>query len=106
MTQVMVRYRVKPEHAADNEQLVCAVYDELQRTEPSGIPLRDVPARRRVMFVHLSCTESDDGQTPLAKLESFQRFQDNIGDRYEEPPLGTWLRETGSYRLFSGQGKS
>jgi len=36
MTRVLVRYKVKPEHAAENERLVRAVYDELRRTEPGG----------------------------------------------------------------------
>jgi len=37
MRQLMVRYRVKPDQAATNEQLVRAVYSELHRTEPSGL---------------------------------------------------------------------
>lgn len=36
MRQVMVRYKVKPDRAAKNEELVRAVYDELARTEPAG----------------------------------------------------------------------
>ncbi len=40
MTQVLVRYKIKPEHAAENERLVRAVYDELQRTEPEGSTTR------------------------------------------------------------------
>jgi hypothetical protein len=106
VTQVMVRYRVKPEHAADNEQLVRAVYDDLQRAEPSQFRYATFQRDDAVTLAHLSSTESDDGQTPLAKLESFQRFQDNIGDRCDEPPVVTRLREIGSYQLFGGQGKS
>ena len=33
MRQVMVRYRVKPGRAAENEELVRAVYEELHRTQ-------------------------------------------------------------------------
>ena len=36
MESVMVRYKVKPDQAATNEELVRAVYDELHRTEPLG----------------------------------------------------------------------
>ena len=57
-------------------------------------------------FVHLASTESHDGQTPLAKLEAFRRFQENIHDRCDEPPVVTQLREIGSYHLFGGQGRS
>ena len=37
MTQVMVRYKVKPERVDENEPLVRAVYDEIRRTEPAGL---------------------------------------------------------------------
>jgi len=33
----MVRYRVKPERAAENVELVRAVYDELHETRPEGL---------------------------------------------------------------------
>jgi hypothetical protein len=33
----MVRYKVKPDGAAENEELVRAFYDELRRTEPAGL---------------------------------------------------------------------
>ena len=47
MRRVMVRYKVKPDRVAENEALVRAVYDELQRTAARRASLRDVPARRR-----------------------------------------------------------
>jgi hypothetical protein len=73
MTRVLVRYKVKPEHAAENERLVRAVYDELQRTEPKGFHYATLQLDDGVTFVHLASTESGDGQTPLAKLEAFRR---------------------------------
>jgi hypothetical protein len=33
----MVRYKVKPDQAANNEQLIRAVFEELQITQPDGI---------------------------------------------------------------------
>jgi hypothetical protein len=36
MRQVTVRYKVKPDQAARNEELVRAVYDELRRVGPDG----------------------------------------------------------------------
>jgi hypothetical protein len=100
MRQVMVRYKVKPEHAAENEQLVRAVYDELERSQPSGFRYATFQLDDGVTFVHLSSTQAADGQTPLEKLEAFQRFQDNIGDRCDEPPVVSRVREIGSYHLF------
>jgi hypothetical protein len=37
MRQVMVRHKVKPERVAENEQLVCEAYEELDRTRPDGL---------------------------------------------------------------------
>lgn len=42
MTRVMVRYKVKPDQAARNEELVRAVYEELRVAEPAG-PAGDAP---------------------------------------------------------------
>jgi hypothetical protein len=100
MRQVLVRYQVKPEHAAENEQLVRAVYDELERNEPHGFHYATFQLDDGVTFVHLASTQADDGQTPLEQLEAFQRFQENIGDRCDELPVVTRLREIGSYHLF------
>ena len=36
MRRVMVRYRVKPDQAAANEQLVRDVYEELAQLRPDG----------------------------------------------------------------------
>jgi hypothetical protein len=106
MTRVLVCYKVKREHAAENERLVRAVYDELQRTEPKGFHYATFQLDDGVTFVHLASTESHDGQTPLAKLDAFRQFQENISDRCDEAPVATLLREIGSYHLFGGQGKS
>jgi hypothetical protein len=51
-----------------------------------------------VSFVHLAI-QTEDGQTPLAKLDAFQRFQENVRDRCDEPPAVTDLHTIGSYRL-------
>jgi L-rhamnose mutarotase len=106
MTQVLVRYKIKPEHAAENERLVRAVYDELQRTEPGGFHYATFQLDDGVTFVHLASTDSDDGQNPLSELEAFRQFQENISDRCDEAPVVIQLREIGSYHLFGGQGKS
>ena len=54
MRQVMVRYKVKPERAAENEELVRAVYDELHRTEPAGLRYATFQLDDGVSFVHLA----------------------------------------------------
>ena len=102
MKQVMVRFRVKPERAAENEELVRAVYAELHETKPTGLRYATFRLEDGVSFVHLASHDSEDGQSPLSELEAFQRFQENIADRCEEGPVVSSLREIGSYRFLGG----
>jgi hypothetical protein len=100
MRHVMVRYRVKPDRAAQNEELVRAVYDELQRTEPAGLRYATFQLDDGVSFVHLASTETDDGHSPLSQVKAFRRFQEDIDDRCDEAPVVSELREIGSFHVF------
>ncbi len=100
MKQVMVRYKVKPERAQENEELVRAVYDELQRNAPAGLRYATFQLEDGVSFVHIAQTE--DGQNPLTEVSAFREFQKEVGERCEEPPVVAELREVGSYRFFGG----
>jgi hypothetical protein len=100
MRQVMVRYKVKPDRAAENEALVRAVYEELDRTEPVGLHYATFQLDDGVSFVHLASIEAEDGPNPLAAVTAFRRFQKEIDDRCDEGPVTTELREIGSFRLF------
>jgi hypothetical protein len=97
MRQVMVRYRVKPERAAENEALVRDVYAELARTEPAGLRYATFELGDGVSFVHLASVATEDGSNPLAQVEAFKRFQENVGERCDEAPVLTELREIGSF---------
>jgi quinol monooxygenase YgiN len=103
MTHVIVRYKVKPERAAENEELVRAVYAELQQTKPTGLRYATFVLDDGVSFVHLAAHDRADGGNPLSEVQAFQRFQENIADRCEERPVVTPLREIGSYRLFDDE---
>jgi hypothetical protein len=96
MAHVMVRYKVKPDRAEENEALVRAVYDELQRTAPAGLEYATFVLEDGVSFVHMATHDGDDN--PLTRVAAFQRFQEHIRDRCEEPPVVSRPREVGSYR--------
>jgi hypothetical protein len=100
MRQVMVRYKVKPDRAAENEELVRAVYDELWRSQPAGLRYATFQLDDGVSFVHLASIETEDGHSPLSEVKAFKQFQESIGDRCDEPPVAMELREIGSFRLF------
>jgi hypothetical protein len=96
MRQVMVRYKVKPERVTENEELVRAVYAELKGAGPDGFQYATFKLDDGVSFVHLAMSE---GESPLPDLEAFRRFQANIEERCDEPPVVTALTEIGSFRV-------
>ena len=96
MRQVMVRYKVKPDRVEENEQLVRAVYDELAATGPAGLRYATFRLDDGVSFVHMASVEGE--RNPLAESEAFARFQADVRDRCEEPPVVTELHEVGAYR--------
>ena len=54
MSRTLVRYRVKPEEAARNEELVRRVYEELHCTTPAGLRYATFALEDGVSFVHLA----------------------------------------------------
>ncbi len=100
MKQVIVRYKVKPERAAENEELVRAVYDELHETKPTGLRYATFQLDDGVSFVHVASTEAADGSSPLSEVQAFKHFQENIEERCEESPVVSAVREIGSYRFL------
>ena len=97
MRRVMVRYKVKPDHVAENEQLVRNVYDELARVKPEGFHYGTFKLEDGVTFVHLAVHDTD--HNPLTEVEAFQRFQADIRSRCDEPPAVATIEEVGSYRF-------
>jgi hypothetical protein len=98
MRQVIVRYKVKPGRAEENEALVRAVYEELRDVAPAGLRYATFRLEDGVSFVHVSATDGESN--PLSEVSAFRRFQENIRERCDEPPVVTQLHEVGSYRFF------
>ena len=97
MSKVMVRYKVKPERVAENEQLVRAVYEELNRTQPDGLRYATFRLEDGVSFVHIAFEEDDTNGLP--EVEAFRAFTREIDDRCDEQPVVTVLDEIGSFRF-------
>jgi hypothetical protein len=100
MPYVMVRYRVHPDRVPENEQLVRAVYEELAASQPDGLHYATFKLPDGVTFIHLA---QHDEPNPLSTSAAFQRFQEGIKARCDEPPAVTQLDEVGSYRLFGAE---
>jgi hypothetical protein len=96
MSNVMVRYTVKPECAEENAELVRAVYEELARERPDGLRYATFVLEDGVTFVHVA---SHGDQNPLPEVKAFQEFTRAIGQRCTVAPVVSQLREVGSYRF-------
>lgn len=100
MRRVMVKYKVKPERAAENERYIQAVFAQLERDRPAGIRYASFKLDDGLGFVHLASIEAADGGNPLLALEAFKAFTAQIKDRCDEPPVTTPLHELGAYGVF------
>ena len=99
MKRVVVRYRVKPERASENVELVRAVYDELHETRPEGLRYATLKLDDGVSFVHLA-EHDEDVPNQLTPLASFKRFQEGIAERCDDPPVVSEVSTIGAFRLL------
>jgi hypothetical protein len=97
---VLVRYKVKPGRVAENEELVRAVYEELEQTRPDGLSYVTFKLDDGVSFMHVAVTA--DGSDPLPQVAAFRRFREGVAERCDEQPVVTTLSAIGSFRLFGG----
>jgi hypothetical protein len=102
MKRVMVKYKIKPDRAAENERYIQAVFAQLERDRPAGLRYASFKLDDGLGFVHIASLEAADGGNPLLALEAFQAFTAQIKDRCDEPPVTIPLNEIGSYRFFAG----
>ncbi len=100
MKRVMVRYKVKADRAAENEDYIRKVFEELKQTGPEGLRYASFKQDDGLSFVHIVSIETEQGHNPLAESPAFKAFQAEIKDRCQEPPVAVELNEVGSYRFF------
>lgn len=94
MTRKMVRYEVRPEAAARNEELIREVFAELYGLDLDGFRYEVFVLQDGVSVVHL--VEHPDGANPLPELESFKRYSAEVRERLVAEPVFDELREVGS----------
>lgn len=97
MRQVIVRYKLKPEHVDENREMVRRVFDELTRRAPAGIAYGAFALGDAVNWVHIAFVAGDTN--PLLALEAFKEYGARIADRCEEPPVVSDLTCVGTYGL-------
>jgi hypothetical protein len=99
MRATMVRYQTKPERADENQELVEAVFADLERRQPDGFTYKVFRLEDGVSFVHV-VVEHDDVDEPdsLQDVPAFQAFVQDIGDRCDVPPVAMGATVVGGYR--------
>jgi hypothetical protein len=96
----MVRYRVKPDRASENERYIRKVFEALEREKTVGVRYASFKLDDGVSFVHIAMTEATNGGNPLTTLPEFKAFSADIAERCDELPVTTALTEVGSYNAF------
>lgn len=100
MGSSMVRYKVRPDRADENETLVKAVYAQLAREMPEGLHYATFRLPDGVSFMHI-VVETDQPGRILGDVAAFKAFTADIESRCDEPPVVTELTLVGSYRVAS-----
>jgi hypothetical protein len=100
MGSSMIRYKVRPDRADENETLVKAVYVQLARERPEGLHYATFKLPDGVSFMHV-VFESDQPGRILNDVAAFKAFVKDIEDRCEEPPVATELTIVGLYAVGS-----
>jgi hypothetical protein len=96
----MVRYKVRPDRADENEALVRAVYEQLARERPEGLHYATFKLPDGVSFMHI-VIETDEPGRILGAASAFRAFTADIESRCEEPPVVTELTIVGSFGVGS-----
>ena len=100
MQTTIVQYTVKADRADENREYVRGVFEELDANRPDGLRYVSFNLDDGLTFVHVAVVETEDGENPLPKTQSFQNFIKDIQDRCEIPPAASAANIVGSYRLF------
>jgi hypothetical protein len=100
MKRTLIRYKTRPESAAENAELVAAVFAELKAAQPEGVRYLTLRLEDDT-FIHFVETSAEDGSSAIPKLTAFQAFQSGIRERCAEPPLVRTVTIVGNYRMLS-----
>jgi hypothetical protein len=95
---IVVRYQTKPDRAEENQQLIEAVFAELERAQPEGFTYRVFRFEDGVSFMHIVIEHDVENPESLQDVPAFQTFAANIADRCEVLPVFTGATVVGGYR--------
>jgi hypothetical protein len=98
MKATVVRYQAKPERADENQQLIEAVFVDLDDRQPNGFTYKVFRLEDGVSFVHVLIEHEVDDPDALPDVPAFQAFVAGIADRCDVPPIAAGATVVGGYR--------
>ncbi len=98
MRATVVRYQAKPERADENQQLVEAVFADLEAREAEGFTYEVFRLEDGVSFVHVVIEHDVPDPDSLQDVPAFQVFLQDIADRCDVPPVAMGATVVGAYR--------
>jgi hypothetical protein len=98
MSATVVRYQAKPERADENQQLIEAVFAELEEREPDGFTYKVFRLEDGVSFVHVVVEHDISDPDSLQDIPAFQAFLSDLVDRCDIPPQASAATIVGGYR--------
>lgn len=101
MKTAIVRYKLKPDRAAENIALIRAVFAELESQAPAGLCYASYQLDDGLSFVHIASVDEALGGNPLPQLAAFKAFVATIGARCDEPPAASTASTVGVYPATS-----
>lgn len=99
MSNLVVRYRTKAEHADENQELVEAVFAELAERRPAGLRYMCLRLADGLSFIHVVDVDGGLTASPLSHLDAFSLFTAGIASRCDEQPDALDATVVGSYRF-------
>jgi hypothetical protein len=99
MSATVVRYQTKPDRGDENQQLIEAVFADLEARNADGFTYKVFRLEDGVSFVHV-LIEHDDNPAPdsLQAVPAFQAFVADIASRCDVPPLAMGATVVGGWR--------
>ncbi|MDQ1476807.1 MAG: hypothetical protein QOE62_2036 [Actinomycetota bacterium] len=98
MKTIVVRYQAKPDRADENQRLIEAVFEDLEKHQPEGFTYKVFRLDDGVSFIHVVIEHDVDNPSSLQDVPAFQAFVADIGGRCDLPPLATGATLVGGFR--------
>ena len=98
MKSTVVRYQAKPERADENQELIEAVFADLEKRQPDGFTYKVFRLEDGVSFVHVVIEHDVEHPASLQDVPAFQTFVAKIAERCDVPPVAMGASVVGGYR--------